>query len=289
MRRLRALLLRKRGTVLLEGAGAFVTLAVVLMAPGDGPTGTARVELSRAAGTLSLTNSREGMAIFRGANMRPGQQAGGSVRVTNTGTLPAQLTLAPSVAAGGSAASGLLAARLRLVVSDVTDGAHPTTVYAGPLGTMRATSLGALAAGRGRAFLFVSSLPDGGAGDNAVQGATLTAGFSWTANADAPAVATPTPTPEPPVPTPAPTVAPTPTPAPPAGTCAPRKLRIRIKTHGRKIMRITVRVGHKRPHKVKPRRTITVKVKGALPAKVKVLVKLSGGRHAVIRRRVPGC
>jgi spore coat-associated protein N len=285
------ILRRRRSTMLLEGALALVAVVVVLLAPGEAH-GTAQVELSRAAGTLSLTNSRSGAAIFQAANMRPGRQVSGSVRVTNAGTLDAALRLAPNMARAADAPSAVLAARLQLVVSDVTDAGRPTTVYAGPLSAMGQLAVGALAAGRGRDFLFVASLPAGTpAADNLLQGATLAAGFTWTATAAAPAPPTPTATPQPPgptpTPTPAPTVVPTPTPAPAA--CAPRRVKIRIRAHGRRILEVMVKVGHKHAKRVRPRARITVKVKGARPATVKVTATLSGGKRVVVKKRVPGC
>jgi hypothetical protein len=287
MARLLDFLRRRRATVLFEAALALVAVAVVLLAPGEAH-GTAEVELSRAAGTLSLANSRAGAAIFQADNMRPGQQASGSVRVTNTGTLGAALRLAPAL----SDPSGLLAARLRLVVSDVTDADRPATLYAGPLSAMGTVAVGALAAGQGRDFLFVASLPAGTpASDNPLQGSALAASFTWTATAAAPAEPTATPQPPSPTPTPAPTVVPTPapTPTPPPATCAPRKVKIKIRAHGRRILKVTVKVGHKRARKVKPRAKFKVTVKGAAPAKVKVTATLSGGKRLVIRKRVPGC
>lgn len=302
MRRLLHVLRRGRAALLLEGAGAIVVVAVLLMAPGGGPSGTARVELTRAAGTLSLANSKDGAAIFAAANMRPGQQAGGSVTVTNKGTLPAALTLSPGARSAAGAADRLLESRLKLVVFDVTDVGRPVTMYAGPLASMPATALGDLAAGRSRDFRFVASLPSAGANaDNAVQGASLAASFRWTAAAGVDPLVTPTPTP---MRTPAPTATPhTPTPlptavttvvpastpqSPAAGRCKARKVKIRIRSHGRRIVRVAVKVGHEHAHRVKPRRKITVKVKSARKARVKVTVKLAGGRHMTIRRRARG-
>src|SRR5436190_2241139 len=91
----------------------------------------------------------------------------------------------------GRAAAPPDAARLLLVVSDVTNAAAPVPVYSGPLAAMPATGLGSLDAGGGRDFLFVATLPAGTPqADNPLQGATASAGFTWTATA-----AEPTPTP----------------------------------------------------------------------------------------------
>lgn len=311
MRRLLHILRRGRAALLLEGLGAIAVAAVVLIGPAGGPEGTARVELTRAAGTLSLANSKDGAAIFQAANMRPGQEASGSVTVSNTGTLPAALTLAPGARTTAGTADRVLEGRLKLVVFDVTDIGRPVTVYAGPLDAMPATALGALGAGSSRDFLFVASLPTAGAAaDNAVQGATLGAAFTWTAVPGAAPTPTPTPTPTAtptrtpsptptstpaptpkptvvatPTPTPVPTVAPTPTPEPTViGQCKARKVKIRIRTQGHRILRVTVKVGARRAHKVKPRSKVTVKVTGAAKVRIKVAVKLAGGKHLTIRR-----
>ena len=45
------------------------------------------------AGRCRSSNSKEGTAIFHADAMRPGQQASGSVTITNTGTVNAALTL----------------------------------------------------------------------------------------------------------------------------------------------------------------------------------------------------
>jgi hypothetical protein len=293
MRRLRELMRRGRATVLLEGAGALVVVAVLLLTPAGGQRGTARVDLSRAAGTLSLSNSREGAAVLQAPNLRPGDQASGSVRVTNTGTLGATLTLAASVATPADQPSLLLAARLQLTVLDVTDPARPAIVYSGPLATMPATSLGALGAGTGRDFRFVASLPAGTAqSDNPLQGATIAVGFAWTAAAASPGgTVTPAPTPAAtPTPTPTPTATPTVTPPPvTSGTCAPRRVRIRIRAHGHRIRRVTVKVGRAHAKRVRPRTRITVTVKGSHAATVRVTATLDDGRRVVVRRRVRGC
>ena len=286
MRRLPALVRRARVTVLLEGGLALVAMAVVLVVPGDAH-GTATAELSQAAGTLSLGNSRAGAAIFQAANLRPGQQARGSVRVTNTGTLGATLSVARDAPRATGAAGALLVSRLQLTIYDVTDAARTSVVYAGPLGTMSTVRLGALAAGRARDFIFVAALP-AGVGDNLLQGTTMAAGFTWTATASAPPVVTPTPTPAPPVPTPtpAPTVTP---PPPPASSCKPRKVRIRIPAHGRKILTVTVKIGHGHAKRVKPKARFKVTVKGAKPRKVRVVATLAGGTRVTVKKRVRGC
>ena len=56
--------------------------------------GAPKLRLASASGALSLSNSKEGAAIFHADAMRPGEEATGSVTIANTGTVNAALTLA---------------------------------------------------------------------------------------------------------------------------------------------------------------------------------------------------
>ena len=79
--------------------------------------------------------------------MRPGEEASGSVTITNTGTVTGALTLAPTAPADTpGAGGGTLSSRLELLVIDVSTVAVPVTVYAGTIGQMAATDVGRAAA-----------------------------------------------------------------------------------------------------------------------------------------------
>ena len=197
-----------------------LALGLAFAPPGEGAP---QLRLASASGALSLSNSREGAAIFQADGMRPGQEASGTVTITNTGAVNAALTLQPEGSAetpgnGG----GRLSAKLDLLVVDVTLPAAPVTVYEGKLRAMDATNVGSLEPDASRTYVFVASLRTQGAADNAYQGAGLSTGFRWnatgtgspTATPSPTATASPTATPTPAV-TPAPTV-PAATPAPPA-------------------------------------------------------------------------
>jgi hypothetical protein len=215
----RRLIPRSRGSLAL-GLNAVLALLALGLAFASPGAGSPQLQLASAGGSLSLANSKEGAAIFRAEAMRPGEEASGSVTITNTGTVNAALSLAPEapqdVAGTGG---GRLSGRLELLVIDVTTVSRPVTVYAGTLERMGATDVGSLDPGAHRTYRFVASLPPRGDADNAFQGATLTTGFRWRATE----VASPTPTPTA-TPAPAPTAAPATTPAggaptpPPAGT-----------------------------------------------------------------------
>ena len=61
-----------------------LALGLAFAPPGEGAP---KLQLASAGGALSLSNSKEGAAIFRAAAMRPGEEASGSVTITNTGTV----------------------------------------------------------------------------------------------------------------------------------------------------------------------------------------------------------
>jgi hypothetical protein len=194
-----------------------LALGLAFAPPGEGAP---KLQLASAAGALSLSNSKEGAAIFHAAAMRPGEEASGSVTITNTGTVTGALTLTPAAPTDTpGTGGGVLSSRLELLVIDVTTVTAPVTVYAGTLEQMDPTDVGALSPGQHRTYLFVASLRPSGAADNAFQGAALTTGFTWSATGAAAATPTPTPTP---TATPAPSIPATPTAtaaptAPPAG------------------------------------------------------------------------
>ena len=157
--------------------------------------GAPHLQLGSATGSLSLSDSKEGAAIFDARSMRPGDEASGSVTIGNTGTVTGALTLAPvSTQDAPGPGGGRLSSRLDLQVIDVTNAQAPSTVYTGTIEQMPAVALGALAPGAQRTFLFVATLTPGGVADNAFQGSTLTTAFAWSAAGSELATPTPTPT-----------------------------------------------------------------------------------------------
>jgi len=273
---------------LLNVALAAVAIALALAAPGEG---AAKLRLASAGGSLSLSNSKDGQAVFRAAAMRPGEQASGSVTIGNTGSVPGTLTVAPAgVQDVPGTGGGRLSDRLQLLVIDVTDVHAPVTMYTGSLRAMASVKLGTLAPGAGRTFLFVAQMTPG-AGDNAFQGATLSAAFQWSATGSE-VVVTPTPTPAPPrkpaprpAPRPATPATPTPT-APPAGPLGPD---LTGKALGARIFRLPAAT------RCLSRRTFTIRVrlpKGmrfeALAIRVngKVKVKRKGLKARKVKARI---
>ena len=185
--------------------------------------GAPQLRLAAANGALTLVNSKEGAAIFQAAAMRPGEQASGSVTITNTGTVNAALTLQPEDASDvPGVGGGQLSGKLDLEIVDVTPAGAPVTVYEGTLKQMGPTNVGSLAPGASRTYRFAATLKAAGSADNAFQGAALTTGFRWNATGVESPTPEPTATPSPSA-TPSPTATPAPasTAAPTAGVTAP--------------------------------------------------------------------
>lgn len=202
---------RGSASLILSALGGFVALSLAVAAPHPREEGL-KLALSDAAGSVTLTNSLEGSAILGATGMRPGDQATGSVRIGNSGTVPGVLVLQAGIQSESpSPAGGSLWTRLQVAIADVTDAQHPTGLYSGPIGSIGQLPVGALQAGQQRDFRFVATLPDGDPLiDNSYQGAGVSTLFTWTATGDEIPVPTPTPTttpvdPGPVVPAPAPT------------------------------------------------------------------------------------
>jgi hypothetical protein len=158
---------------------AAVALARVDSAPAE------RASAVAATGSFQISNSRDGAPIFATRNLAPGASADGTVTIENTGTEPARLVLhrgevVDSPGLGGS----VLSERLRLSVVDIT-GPSPRTLYAGPLATMPDQAVGELSPGEARTFKFTATLPETGEPslENAVQGASTTVSYAWSAEA----------------------------------------------------------------------------------------------------------
>jgi predicted ribosomally synthesized peptide with SipW-like signal peptide len=131
------------------------------------------------AGSLTMTRSGSGV-IFDLGNAKIGQEATGSVTINNTGTLPGTYTLDGS-------SSGALAPSVNLKIYKDTDNDAASLLYDGALSGIAAAgsiSLGTFAATTGsHTFYFHVTLPTTGsdAGDNALQGETAGASFTWKA------------------------------------------------------------------------------------------------------------
>jgi hypothetical protein len=204
----------RRASLLFNGLAALVALAIVVAAPPGRAAAGPRFQLADFSGALRLSNSKAGQAIFSGEKLRPGQTTSGTVALANTGDVRAAFAVEAAMEA--QTGTGRLWDALQIVVTDITVPADPFAVYQGRLADMGRVTFGGLATGRQRAFEFTLSLPRDAA-DDSFQGASLSLGLTWSAQA----VATPGPTGPAPTPTPTPTPDPTPTPQPRAPQATP--------------------------------------------------------------------
>jgi len=163
---------------------AALAAAVAFAGVGGGEPGVRAATIST-SGDIGISNDRDGLPILvAGAGIAPGDSARGTVEITATGSAPVELTLSrhdllDTPGLGG----GLLSPALTLTVTDVSDPAAPLAVYAGPLASMPARPAGRLEPGAARTYEFVATLPaGGGTGDqNALQGASASVAYAWTA------------------------------------------------------------------------------------------------------------
>jgi Ca2+-binding RTX toxin-like protein len=200
-------LLATAAVILAVLAGAAALYASAAVRHGPASTGVQAF----AGGSMSVSNSNDGAAIFDIANIGPGMTGEGEVTIGNTGTAPGTLVLA---SLDRSDAPGLyggsLSGRLGLRVADVS-GDGDAAIYAGDLASMPELQMGTLAAGEFRTYRFTVSMRDGGApsspyvDDNLYQRASTSLGYDWTLT-EAEAGDSPEPPPEivPPVSSPPP-------------------------------------------------------------------------------------
>jgi hypothetical protein len=161
-----------------------------------------------ASGALSMSNSRDGRAIFSASEVAPGVMTTGTVTIRNTGSLAGSLALSPGVAQTSGARGRALLGALRLRIADVTSPVE-SAVYSGGLEQLPQLALALLEPGSARSYRFSALLPDGGpsadgAGDNLMQHASISVAYDWTlTQASAPPPAPPPPVAPPPVAPPA--------------------------------------------------------------------------------------
>ena len=134
----------------------------------------------QATGDLQLSNSQDGQAIFQASGLAPGRSVTGTVRLTNSGALPGDLSLQQlDVSDSPGPGGGRLSDVVHLEITDVTGGSS-IPVFSGELGGLGSRPLGAIGPGEGRTFRFTASLPDM---DNAFAGSGLTVRYAWNASA----------------------------------------------------------------------------------------------------------
>lgn len=167
---------------LLVCLGLIAMVAVALAQVGGPPR--ARAAAVATSGAFGIEDGREGKPIFAAAGIAPGDSASGTVAIRDTGSVPVALTLRRGELVDSPGLGGaLLSGRLDLTVVDVTEAAHPRTIYSGPLDSMPDQAAGELAPGATRTYEFTATLPDSGAPSfqNAVQAASTRVAYTWIA------------------------------------------------------------------------------------------------------------
>jgi spore coat-associated protein N len=166
---------------LLLAAGAVVGSGADFTATSANPANTF------ASGTLTIGNSKAGVAVLSASNLRPGEAAQtGDVDIENTGSLSGTFTLARGTVTNSDTGNPL-AGKLNLTVVDCgtySGGTPPTcgdgddvSKYSGTIANMTTTALGSYAAGAKHRYRFSVAL-DGTAG-NAYQGDSSTVEFNF--------------------------------------------------------------------------------------------------------------
>jgi hypothetical protein len=145
--------------------------------------------LLASGGTLELSNSLDGAAVFTAQNMRPGSSSAGTVSVSNTSSVDGAFSLSQAnLVDTPGPLGGRLSDRVRLNVEEVSEeGSTAQSLYYGVLAGLGTRPLGTLRAGQTRAYRFTVDWPDGGpapagAGDNLFQSAALRVDYVWTAS-----------------------------------------------------------------------------------------------------------
>lgn len=183
--------MKMRVAVAVGAAGTISALAAIVV---PGTLGSFNATTSNpgntvAAGTLQMTNSKTGAAIVTLANIRPGDSQFGTLTITNSGSLSADMYLSES---NVTSSVGGFAGDLQLKVEDTTLG---TTVYNGALNGLAGTVSGSAAgihlapssgtkwtASEHHDYKFTVTFPNDSSttgADNAYQGANASAQFDW--------------------------------------------------------------------------------------------------------------
>ncbi len=163
---------RSRRTILVPLA---TLVAAGAIAVGSGATFTSQSGNTASAvtsGTLSHTNSKNGLAIFNLANMKPGDTLNGSLVLKNTGSLPANFSLTETGSTNEFSGSNLT-----LQIRNTTLGAD---VYNGTFGGLvdgTAQALGTIQPNVENTFVFTVKLAQ--TADNNEQGKTANATYTW--------------------------------------------------------------------------------------------------------------
>lgn len=163
----------RRSRKLLVPLATLLAAGAIAVGSGASFTSTTGNTISAVtSGTLSQSNSKDGQAIFNLTNLKPGDTLNGSLKLTNTGSLPADFTLTEV-----SSANNFTGDNLTLVIKNATTD---TVVYNGTFGGLAdgtKNALGTFAPGAANDYTFTVSLAQ--ATTNADQGKTANATYQW--------------------------------------------------------------------------------------------------------------
>ena len=188
MSRLSVLVSRPRRT-LTALATVLVAVGITAASGADFSATSANADTTFATGTLTIENSKAGIAIFSStSDMRPGDPARvGTVDITNSGSLSGVFTLKRGTVAD-SDSTYKLSTKLNLVVKDCGDFSSGTPTcdpgddvkYTGTIAGMSSdVALGTFAGGEKHKYEF--SVTVDSSADNSYQGKNSVVPFTWTA------------------------------------------------------------------------------------------------------------
>lgn len=178
---------RHPGRALTALAALAAAVAVAVGSSAAFSASSANPNNTFAAGTLSILNSKEGLAVLTASNMKPGDSALGTVDVENSGSLSGVFTLAKSNVVD-SDGSNPMSAKLNLVVKDCGDfsAGAPTCDagdpqrYSGTISAMGTSALGTFVASEKHRYEFAVTFDS--SANNAYQGDSSSVQFDWNAS-----------------------------------------------------------------------------------------------------------
>jgi hypothetical protein len=180
---------RSPATVICVLAGVMLLLGLTASRGRGAAEPASPALLLASGGTIELSNSLDGAAVFTAQNMRPGSSSAGTVSVSNTSAVDGAFSLSQAgLVDTPGPLGGRLSDRVRLNVEEVSGGGSTAqSLYYGVLAGLGTRPLGTLRAGQTRAYRFTVDWPDGGpaaagAGDNLFQSAALRVDYVWTAS-----------------------------------------------------------------------------------------------------------
>ena len=176
-----------RGAIGTKAKKAFLTLVVLALlaialqslvfSGASFTSSSANAGNTFTAGTLSHTNSENGLVVLAATDLRPGQTSTtGSLTITGSGNLTGTYIMSKASVVDTPASPGLSNA-LNIIIEDTTG--TPTTLYSGPISGFTSVPLGTIAPLQQRSYRFSLNFPLANA-NSALQGASMTLTLQFT-------------------------------------------------------------------------------------------------------------